>query len=611
MDKNIGFTDIAHLHGRLIDYKNYQEYERYLPTAFDESLTMLEKINKLNEVINMIIKLANDLNMSYIELIENWEKVREYMLGEGLKKEVVKVLELMYEDGRLAEIINETIFQELNQKIEDYKTDLSERMDQLYVNAVEFGVKNDGTPTSKEVQELIIYCEENNKNAYFPAGTYLIEKTVYTRNQSSYYYTPGLILKGAGKNTIFKGNGANPVNYMSSLQEQALFNIHSNNMYISDVMFRECKCAVYFGKDKKTSGSSHSSFITMERIWMQQVGTGLILEPHVGIYYNKFRDFHISEFQIGVDMMETTLDIVEPNNNRNFFEGFRMTRGWIGFSVVGDGNTFIGCFGENITGNQAIGVRPTWNHLIHNDDRVDNKAVMWLMHEKASNNRIIGGSNEKCDVDVYDAGYKNHYISNRFDDFSTTPKVFFTDLVRTPGSYIGIATKIGYMESSLNSNSIFGTGAGNYIQNGRIQDKNYDRKLYPTNTDNIKGVETIHSQSVSRYSKLGRVLNWTLSVRFKKTGNGTDPVKIKLPNANSLSVEDTFLNQVLTGISMNVGGVTGGASDNPKYLTPLYAYFTRESDGDYLNVLPSENGWNIAANANVINFNLNIYTKEK
>lgn len=610
MDKNIGFTDIKHLHGRLIDYTNYHEYERYLPAAFDESLTMLEKINKLNEVINIIIKLANDLNMSYIELIENWEKVREYMLGEGLKKEVIKVLELMYEDGRLAEIINETIFQELNQKIDDHKEHFSQLLEQLYVNAVEFGVKNDGTPTSKEVQELITYCEENNKNAYFPSGTYLIEKAVYTRSQDSYFYTPGLIIKGAGKNTIFKGTGANPVNYKSSLQPQALFNIHSNNLYISDVMFRDCQCGIYVGEDKKTTERSHSSFMTMERLWFQQVGTAMILESNRGIYYNKFRDVHISEFQIGVDMMKTTIDITQPNNNRNFFEGFRLTRGWIGFSVVGDGNTFNACYGENITGNQAIGVRPTWEHLIHDDVRVDNKAVMWLLNNGASNNRFIGGSNEKCELDVYDAGYKNHFFGNRFDDFSTDPKIIFKDLSNSPGSFLNESAKIGNIYFSPNPNKMFDVVPGANISGGRIHDKKYYRKLYKINTENIKGVETIHNQSISRYSKLGRVLNWTLSVRFKKTENETEPVKIKLPNAPELSVEDTFLNQVLTGVSMNVPGVTGGASGSQNSINPLYAYFTREADGDYLNVTPPGAGWNTSSNTNVINFNLNIFTIE-
>ena len=37
-----------------------QRYERYLPTAFDESMSLLEKMNKLIESQNSIIDVVNN-----------------------------------------------------------------------------------------------------------------------------------------------------------------------------------------------------------------------------------------------------------------------------------------------------------------------------------------------------------------------------------------------------------------------------------------------------------------------------------------------------------------------------------------------------------------------
>jgi hypothetical protein len=35
------------------------QYERYLPTAFDESLSLLQKVNKVRDFLNQVIDLAN------------------------------------------------------------------------------------------------------------------------------------------------------------------------------------------------------------------------------------------------------------------------------------------------------------------------------------------------------------------------------------------------------------------------------------------------------------------------------------------------------------------------------------------------------------------------
>lgn len=78
-------------------------YERYLPTAFDESLTLLEKMNKLIEMLNRLGLLTNGL-------IEEWQKVMDWVMNDGLSQAISDKLDQMVEDGTLAELISEQVF---------------------------------------------------------------------------------------------------------------------------------------------------------------------------------------------------------------------------------------------------------------------------------------------------------------------------------------------------------------------------------------------------------------------------------------------------------------------------------------------------------------------
>lgn len=83
-----------------------QQYERYLPTAFDESLSVIEKINLVIQQLNRLGEVTNDV-------IEQWNKVMEWILNEGLKEEVSKILDKWVTDGTLAKLINKDLFNDL------------------------------------------------------------------------------------------------------------------------------------------------------------------------------------------------------------------------------------------------------------------------------------------------------------------------------------------------------------------------------------------------------------------------------------------------------------------------------------------------------------------
>jgi hypothetical protein len=83
-----------------------QQFQRYLPTSFDEGMTLLEKVNKIIIQLNRIGKLSSDV-------LDQWNQVMDWVMADGLDASVNAVLETMSTDGTLAKIINIDI---LNQK---------------------------------------------------------------------------------------------------------------------------------------------------------------------------------------------------------------------------------------------------------------------------------------------------------------------------------------------------------------------------------------------------------------------------------------------------------------------------------------------------------------
>lgn len=95
-----------------VTYQNTHEYEPYLPTAFNESLTLLQKVNKVIHEMNKIGKVTNDF-------VNMWNDLIEWIVGEGLEDMVNDKLDEWLEDGTMDKIINQKLFGELKAKIEE------------------------------------------------------------------------------------------------------------------------------------------------------------------------------------------------------------------------------------------------------------------------------------------------------------------------------------------------------------------------------------------------------------------------------------------------------------------------------------------------------------
>lgn len=75
------------------------EYERYLPTAFDPSLSMLEKINKSIQKMFEVGEITN-------AVVEQWNTVMEWVMSDGLTESVKIKIGQMFQDGEFNEIIS-------------------------------------------------------------------------------------------------------------------------------------------------------------------------------------------------------------------------------------------------------------------------------------------------------------------------------------------------------------------------------------------------------------------------------------------------------------------------------------------------------------------------
>lgn len=146
-----------------------------------------EKINECVEIANATFKLA------------------EWLVSVGLAQEVAKMLEKWLADGTLATIINETIFKELNDKVNTNIESIN-RLDisvkQITVNVKDFGAKGDGVTDDIVSIQKAIDTLVNGGEVYFPIGKYKISKPIYVptrvtlRGQGSDETTQILKVKG-------------------------------------------------------------------------------------------------------------------------------------------------------------------------------------------------------------------------------------------------------------------------------------------------------------------------------------------------------------------------------------------------------------------------------
>jgi hypothetical protein len=138
-----------------------QQFQRYLPTAFDEGMTLLEKVNKIIVTLNRIGKLSNDV-------LDQWNQVMDWVMSDGLDASVDAKIEAMLADGTFEKIINQDIFNDLNNQIQ-----------QLFTNVKHYGAVGDGvTDDTPAINSAIASIASTGGILFFPTGRYKVTSTI-------------------------------------------------------------------------------------------------------------------------------------------------------------------------------------------------------------------------------------------------------------------------------------------------------------------------------------------------------------------------------------------------------------------------------------------------
>ena len=196
-----------------------QRYERYLPTAFDESMSLLEKMNKLIQSQNALIDVVNahsehtneqlskafeiiDDNLAYQlkefkkELEEQkrqYKEIQDALYSDLLPDSVKEELNEWLLNGTIEELISNTIFPELMERMEEVENRLEdwELLDEVNITHYKHLVTDDGN-----WHTAIMTALSEAKQVTFPVGHY---KTYPIESRLS-----GRSIVGRGNGTTFE-----------------------------------------------------------------------------------------------------------------------------------------------------------------------------------------------------------------------------------------------------------------------------------------------------------------------------------------------------------------------------------------------------------------------
>ena len=165
-------------------------YRRYLPSAYDSSLNVYEQLTQMIEYLHKTSEIVNNV-------VLQWNIIRDWIISEGVNDAVVQQLDDWLLDGTIDRLINETVFEDINVKINNLynnKADQSnldvtnnevknlkqEKVDKSYFDQI---IKNIGSGSPKGVFDTL----DQLKTAY-PNGD---NNTYVVKDTGKWYYWNG------------------------------------------------------------------------------------------------------------------------------------------------------------------------------------------------------------------------------------------------------------------------------------------------------------------------------------------------------------------------------------------------------------------------------------
>ena len=186
---------------------------RHYWSKYPEGYTILEALLNWVDSVNQLTDNVNDWNIYLDDFVENFD--------EKLAPTVREMLNEMEQDGRLATIINEHIFEDLNNKIEQ-KVDKNH----IPLNIMDFEEMKDGD----DWKPAIDYALSQSKHVYFPKGHYKTSTVHLDSNTNIYGDGEDLTVFEPIDNRLFDITGTveQEVSLTSDVEPFSKF-IHLNN----------------------------------------------------------------------------------------------------------------------------------------------------------------------------------------------------------------------------------------------------------------------------------------------------------------------------------------------------------------------------------------------
>ena len=205
-----------------------QRYEHYLPTAFNESMTLLQKVNKVIHELWRIGELTNDM-------IEKWNEVIRWILNEGLEDAVEDKLDEWLKDGTIDKIINENLFNDLKRMIQE----LYDRENEFDIRDIQpdfisnLGGLRNAVNQSIHVHPTTLDLYVTQSDSKSPEGFYITKLT------PSGHYDSAMLLPEGGHGTSIgidhSRSGENPYIWTYHLKHRKLVRFsYEDNVVLSD-----------------------------------------------------------------------------------------------------------------------------------------------------------------------------------------------------------------------------------------------------------------------------------------------------------------------------------------------------------------------------------------
>ena len=190
----------------------------FINSVYDfNDFTLNELICKLAQKMDEVITQSNE-SFNYLDWLKD----------QGLSDEVINTLLAWKEDGTLETLINDVLFQNIQNDIETINSQMDniEKQKTNYYNVLKYGLKNDGITDNSELfkQLLINVFQLGGGIIYFPKGTYLGNFKIY----GEYFYQYNVVdhakarikikIEGDGASTIIKSFSDSNSNIIFDLQ---------------------------------------------------------------------------------------------------------------------------------------------------------------------------------------------------------------------------------------------------------------------------------------------------------------------------------------------------------------------------------------------------------